>query len=340
MEHRYLGASGFQVPVLGLGTATFGATGKFAAWSTTDADDARRLVDICLDAGVTLFDSADVYSHGASETALGHAIKGRRDKVIISTKANLRSGEAPNEVGSSRYHLITAVDSALARLGTDYIDIFELHGYDAKTPLAETLSTLDDLVRAGKIRYVGASNFSGWQLQRSLSEADRSGHSRYVVHQVYYSLLNRDYEWELMPLAMSQGVGAMVWSPLGWGRLTGRLKRGEPVPKDSRLASEAARGPTVSDEHLFKVIATIDEIAEETGRTMPQIALNWLLQRPTVATILIGARDEHQLLQNLGAIGWQLTTEQVARLDAASYVRPPYPYWHQHSHAERLPLPV
>ena len=340
MENRYLGASGFQVPVLGLGTATFGAAGSFAAWSETDAESARRLVDICLDAGVTLFDSADVYSKGASETALGHAIKGRRDKVIISTKANLRSGDAPNEVGSSRYHLIDAVDAALTRLGTDYLDIFQLHGYDAKTPLAETLSTLDDLVRAGKIRYIGASNFSGWQLQRSLSETDRLGQSRYVVHQVYYSLLNRDYEWELMPLALDQGVGAMVWSPLGWGRLTGRLKRGEPIPRDSRLATEAARGPDVNETHLFNVIDAIEEIARETGKTMPQIALNWLLRRPTVATVLIGARDEHQLRQNLGAIGWELTPEHIARLDAASYVRPPYPYWHQHSHNERAPLPV
>ncbi|MGI4859367.1 MAG: aldo/keto reductase [Janthinobacterium lividum] len=340
MEYRHLGSSGFQVPVLGFGTATFGACGSFAAWSQTDDAGARRLVDICLDAGVTLFDSADVYSKGASETALGHAIKGRRDKVIISTKANLRIGDAPNQVGSSRFHLIAAVDAALTRLGTDYLDIFELHGFDAKTPLAETLSTLDDLVRAGKIRYTGASNFSGWQLQRSLSEAERLRCSRYVVHQVYYSLLHRDYEWELMPLGLDQGVGAMVWSPLAWGRLTGRLVRGEPVPPDSRLAKEAARGPEVSDAHLFQVIGAINDIAAETGKTTSQIALNWLLQRPTVATVLIGARDEHQLRQNLGAVGWKLTSQQIAFLDAASHVRPPYPYWHQHGHCERAPVPV
>lgn len=341
MEYRYLGASGFQVPVLSLGTGTFGGKGDFfAAWGTTDVAEARRLVDISLEAGVTMFDSADIYSGGASESILGEAIKGRRDKVLISTKATFRVDDTPNHVGSSRFHLTNAVDAALKRLGTDYIDLFQLHGFDARTPVAEVLSTLDDLVRAGKIRYTGVSNFSGWHLQKSLDTADRYGYPRYVANQAYYSLLHRDYEWELMPQGIDQGVGAVIWSPLGWGRLTGKLRRGQPLPEHSRLHKTAEQGPQVDDAHLYKIIDALDVVAEETGKTIPQIALNWLLQRPTVATVLIGARNEEQLRQNLGAVGWNLTPEQVAKLDAASAVTPPYPYWHQRGFAERNPSPV
>ena len=227
MEQRYLGASGFKVPVLSFGTGTFGGKGEFfEAWGATDVAEARRLIDICLDAGVSMFDSADIYSSGSSEAVLGEAIKGKRDKVIISTKATFRFNDEPNNVGSSRFHLIQAVDAALKRLQTDYIDLFQLHGFDAKTPVAEVLSTLDDLVRAGKIRYTGVSNFSGWHLMKSQDVADRYGYPRYVANQAYYSLVGRDYEWELMPLGLDQGLGAVVWSPLGWGRLTGKLKRG------------------------------------------------------------------------------------------------------------------
>ncbi|MGI4859053.1 MAG: aldo/keto reductase [Janthinobacterium lividum] len=341
MEYRYLGASGFQVPVLSLGTGTFGGKGDFfAAWGTTDVAEARRLVDISLDAGVTMFDSADIYSGGASESILGEAIKGRRDKVLISTKATFRVDKTPNNVGSSRFHLTNAVDAALKRLGTDYIDLFQLHGFDARTPVAEVLSTLDDLVRAGKIRYTGVSNFSGWHLQKSLDTADRYGYPRYVANQAYYSLLHRDYEWELMPQGLDQGVGAVIWSPLGWGRLTGKLRRGQPLPEQSRLHKTAEQGPQVDDEHLYKIVDALDEVAAQTGKTIPQIALNWLLQRPTVATVLIGARNEEQLRQNLGAVGWNLTPEQVALLDTASAVTPPYPYWHQRGFAERNPSPV
>ncbi|WP_175772247.1 aldo/keto reductase [Paraburkholderia phenazinium] len=341
MEYRHLGASGFKVPVLSFGTGTFGGKGEFfEAWGATDVAEARRLIDICLDAGVSMFDSADIYSSGSSEAVLGEAIKGKRDKVIISTKATFRFDDGPNNVGSSRFHLIQAVDAALKRLQTDYIDLFQLHGFDARTPVAEVLSTLDDLVRAGKIRYTGVSNFSGWHLMKSQDVADRYGYPRYVANQAYYSLVGRDYEWELMPLGLDQGVGAVVWSPLGWGRLTGKLKRGQPLPEKSRLHKTADMGPPVPDEYLFRVLDAIGEVAAETGKTVPQIALNWLLQRPTVATVLIGARNEEQLRQNLGAVGWNLSAEQMAKLDAASAVRPAYPYWHQEGFAERNPAPV
>jgi aryl-alcohol dehydrogenase-like predicted oxidoreductase len=342
MEYRHLGASGFKVPVLSFGCGTFGGKGPlFSAWGNTDVEEAKRLVDICLDAGLTMFDTADVYSGGTSEEILGGAIKGRRDKVLISTKATFRFSDEPNDVGSSRFHLIRTVEAALRRLGTDYIDLFQLHGFDAKTPVEETLSTLDDLVRAGKIRYLGVSNFSGWHLMKSLAVADRYGYSRYVANQTYYSLIGRDYEWELMPLGLDQGVGAVVWSPLGWGRLTGKIRRGAALPATSRLHATADSGPPVPDEHVYKVVDALDEIAKETGKTVPQIALNWLLQRPTVSTVVIGARNEEQLRQNLGAVGWNLTKEQVAKLDAASEVTLAYPYWHQRGvFQERNPKPV
>src|ERR1700754_4022003 len=298
MEYRRLGRSGLTVPALSLGTGTFGGVGKLAAWGSTDATEARRLVDICLDAGVSMFDSADVYSLGESERVLGQAIKGRRDKMLISTKATFRFGDGPNDIGSSRQHLLAAVDASLGRLGTDYIDLFQLHGFDAFTPPEEVLSTLDDLVRAGKIRYIGVSNFSGWHLMKSLATADRYGWTRYVANQTYYSLIGRDYEWELMPLGLDQGVGAVVWSPLGWGRLTGKIRRGRPLPEGSRFHTAADFGPPVDDEYLYTVVDALDAVAAETGKTVPQIALNWLLARPTVASIIIGARDEEQLKAN------------------------------------------
>jgi len=343
MEYRHLGGSGFRVPVLTLGTGTFGGKGDlFSAWGNNGVPEATRLVDICLEAGLTMFDSADIYSDGLAEEILGKAIAGRRDKVLISTKATFRLGDGPNDVGSSRFHLIRAVEGSLKRLGTDYIDLFQLHGFDALTPIEETLRTLDDLVRAGKIRYLGCSNFSGWHLMKSLAIAEKYGYSRYVAHQAYYSLLGRSYEWELMPLGLDQKVGAVVWSPLGWAKLTGKIRRGQPLPPDSRLQSKlnADIGPQVADEYLYQVVDAIDEIAKETGKTVPQIALNWLLQRPTVATLVIGARNETQLRANLGAIGWKLTPEQMAKLDAASTIPLAYPYFHQRGFAERIPPPV
>ncbi|MQT12967.1 aldo/keto reductase [Segnochrobactrum spirostomi] len=331
MEHRPLGRSGLKVPVLSFGAGTFGGSGPlFGAWGTSDATEARRLVDICLDAGISLFDTADVYSGGASEEVLGAAIKGRRDAVLISTKASLPMGDGPNEAGSSRQRLVRAIEDALRRLGTDYIDLFQLHAFDAGTPVEEVLATLDALVRAGKVRYVGVSNFSGWQIMKSLAAAERHGWPRYVANQVYYSLIGRDYEWDLMPLDADQGLGALVWSPLGWGRLTGKIRRGAPVPEGSRLHATASFGPPVDDELLYRVVDALDEVAAETGRTVPQTALNWLLGRPTVSSIIIGARNEEQLRQNLGAVGWALTAEQIARLDAASAVTAPYPHFPYH----------
>jgi len=328
MEYRRLGASGLKVPALSFGAGTFGGAGPLlSAWGQTDTQEARRLVDICLDAGVTFFDTADVYSNGASEEVLGQAIKGRRGDVLISTKTSLPMGDGPNDAGSSRSRLIKAVDDALRRLDTDYIDLFQLHAFDAGTPIEEVLATLDTLIRAGKLRYVGVSNFSGWQVMKSLALADRYGWPRYVAQQVYYSLIGRDYEWELMRLGRDQGLGALIWSPLGWGRLTGKIRRGEPIPKGSRLHETAQFGPPIEDEPLYRVVDALDELASETGKTVPQIALNWLLQRPTVSSVIIGARNEAQLRDNLGAVGWTLTPEQIAKLDAASAVTAPYPYF-------------
>jgi aryl-alcohol dehydrogenase-like predicted oxidoreductase len=342
MEYRLLGRSGFSVPALTLGTGTFGTKGPLQAWGHSDEAAATRLVDVCLEHGLTMFDSADVYSGGEAERVLGVAIKGRRDKVLISTKATFRSGEGPNDVGSSRYHLTRAVEGALKRLGTDHIDLFQLHGYDAKTPPEETLSTLDTLIRAGKIGYIGVSNFSGWHLMKALDTSDRYGLPRYVANQTYYSLVGRDYEWELMPLGLEQGVGAVVWSPLGWGRLGGKIRRGTPVPEESRRNSDAANdmGPPADDELVFNVVDALDAVAAETGKTVPQIALNWLLQRPTVSSVIIGARNEKQLVDNIGATGWNLTPEQVKKLDKASAVTLAYPYWHQKQFKERNPFPT
>ena len=343
MEYRRLGGSGFMVPALTLGTGTFGGGNEFfKPWGAVGVPEATRLVDVSLDAGLTMFDSADVYSGGLAEEILGKAIAGRRDRVLISTKATFRNGDGPNDVGSSRFHLIRAVDASLRRLGTDYIDLFQLHGFDALTPIEEVVGTLDDLVRAGKIRYIGASNFSGWHLMKSLAVSEKYGFARYVAHQAYYSLIGREYEWELMPLGLDQRVGAVVWSPLGWARLTGKIRRGQPRPEVSRLQDKKVNdaGPQISDDYLFAVVDVLDALAAETGKTVPQIALNWLLQRPTVSTLVIGARNEDQLRQNLGAVGWNLESEQIARLDAASAVSPIYPYWHQRGFAERNPFPT
>jgi aryl-alcohol dehydrogenase-like predicted oxidoreductase len=341
MEHRQLGRSGLKVPALSFGTATFGGAGEFfSRWGHSDVAEATRLVDVCLDAGVDLFDTADSYSGGASEEILGRALKGRRSRALISTKATFPTGDGPNDKGSSRYHLVRACEASLRRLGTDHIDLYFMHGFDALTPVDETLRALDDLVRAGKVGYIGASNFSGWQLMKALATSERYGLARYVVYQGYYSLVGRHYEWELMPLGLDQGVACMVWSPLGWGRLTGRLRRGQPAPSGRIASGGAEGGPPVADEYLFGVVDALDAVAAETGKTVPQVALNWLLTRPTVANVVVGARDEAQLRQNLGAVGWSLTPDQVARLDAASYETPIYPYWHQRGFDERNPKPT
>jgi len=344
MNFRQLGRSGLKVPELCLGTGTFSAGNDFfKAWGNTQVEEARRLIDICMEAGCNFFDTADVYSDGKSEVVLGKAIDHlKREDVLISTKATFRTGPGPNDVGSSRYHLTQALHASLQRLNTDYIDVYHMHAFDALTPVDEVLSTLDNFVREGKVRYIACSNFSGWHLMKSLSVSERYGWSRYAGHQVYYSLIGRDYEWELMPLAADQGVGALVWSPLGWGRLTGKIRRGQPLPEVSRLHNKVVNdaGPTPDWEYVYKVIDAIDVVAKETGKTVPQIALNWLLQRPTISTLIFGARDEKQLRANLDSVGWQLTPDQIARLDAAGKVPLAYPYWHQTQFADRNPFPV
>jgi aryl-alcohol dehydrogenase-like predicted oxidoreductase len=327
MDYRQLGSSGLRVPVLSFGTATFGGTGPlFGAWGRSDETEARRLVDVCLEAGVTLFDTADVYSNGASESVLGAAIKGRRDEVLISTKTGLPMGDGPQDWGASRARLIRAVDDSLRRLGTDHVDLLQLHAFDASTPAEEVMGTLDRLIAAGKVRYAGVSNYPGWQVMKAQAIADRHGLPRLVAHQVYYSLIGRAYEADLMPLGADQGVGAIVWSPLGWGRLTGKIGRDRPIPEGSRLHDTEQFAPPVDAEHLYRVIDALEVAAAETGKTVPQVAINWLLRRPTVASVIIGARNEAQLRDNLGAVGWELSVEQVAALDAASDVLPPYPH--------------
>jgi aryl-alcohol dehydrogenase-like predicted oxidoreductase len=336
MEYRQLGGSGLRIPVLSFGTATFGGGNEFfKAWGSTQVAEAARMIDLCLDAGVNLFDTANVYSRGMSEEILGQAIKGRRDKTLISTKATFPMGDGVNDFGSSRHHLIEQCEASLRRLGTDYIDIYHMHGFDANTPVEETMNTLNTLVQSGKVRYIACSNFSGWHLMKSLSVSERHGWAKYVGHQAYYSLLTRDFEWELMSLGVDQKVGTLVWSPLASGLLSGKYRRNQPVPKEARIAQGGSPVPAhaTPDEVLYKVLDALDQIAAETGKSVAQISLNWLLQRPTVCNIIIGARTEEQLKQNLAAVGWNLTTDQVKKLDEASAMPTAYPYWHQRDHA-------
>ena len=341
MEYRQLGKSGLKVPVLSFGTGTFGGSNEFfQRWGATDVKEASRLVDICMDAGLNFFDTADIYSQGASEEILGQAVKSRRNNLLISTKCTFPMGDGPNDYGSSRYHIIRACEASLKRLATDHIDLYFMHGFDATTPVEETLRALDDLITAGKIGYIGCSNFSGWHTMKALAMSEKYGLSRYVAYQGYYSLIGRDYEEELMPLALDQNIGLMVWSPLGWGRLTGKIRRNTPLPEGRIKSGGAEGGPQVEDHYLYKVVDAIDAVAKDTGKTVSQIALNWLLQRPSVANIVIGARNEEQLKQNLGALGWSLTKEHIAALDAASALPPTYPYWHQRSFPQLMPRPV
>ncbi len=332
MEFRQLGNSGLRVPVLSFGTGTFGGGNDFfKAWGSTDVAEATRMVNLCLDAGVNLFDTANVYSRGVSEEILGKAIKQVRDKVLISTKATFPMTDGINDYGSSRSNLIRCCEDSLKRLGVDHIDIYHMHGVDANTPVEETLNALDHLTQAGKVRYIACSNFSGWHLMKSLTVSERYGWARYVAHQAYYSLLNRDFEWELMPLGIDQKVGTLVWSPLASGMLTGKYRSNQPLPANARVAQGGSpiHSETVNNERLYKIIEVLDRVAGETGKTISQVSINWLLQRPTVANIIIGARNEEQLKQNLGSVGWNLTFEQIKKLDAASEVLPAYPYWHQ-----------
>ena len=341
MEYRIFGSSGLNVSALSFGTGTFGGNHPFfGKWGNTDVAEAKRLVDLCLEAGVNLFDTADVYSHGQSEEILGEVLKGRRERVLISTKATFRMSDEPNDVGHSRHHLLRSVGSSLKRLGTDYLDILILHGFDARTDVADTLKTLDHLVQSGKVRTIACSNYSGWHLMKSLATSDRYGWAKFTGQQVHYSLLRREFEWELMPLGLDQNVGTMVWGPLSQGRLSGKFGRGKSVPAGSRIDQGAGEGPPIADEFLYGVTDVLEAVAKETGKTVSQVSLNWLLQRPTVSTVVLGARNEAQLADNLGAVGWNLTDEQVARLDKASETTTIYPYWHQRGFAERNPTPV
>lgn len=332
MEYRQLGNSGLRVPVLSFGTATFGGGNEFfKAWGSTEVEEAKRLVKLCLDAGINLFDTSNVYSAGAAEEILGKAIAGLRDEVLISTKASFPTTDKVNDYGSSRLHLIKACEDSLRRLNTGYIDIYHMHGFDANTPVEETLKALENLVQSGKVRYIACSNFSGWHLMKSLSVSERFGWCKYIAHQAYYSLVNRDFEWELMPLGIDQNIGTIVWSPLASGLLSGKYKRDQPMPKEARVAQGGSPvpGDTIDNEKLYKIVDKLQEIAEETGKTVAQVSLNWLLQRPTVSSIIIGARNEEQLKQNMGAADWSLSTEQVKKLDEVSERFPAYPYWHQ-----------
>ena len=340
MEYRQLGASGLKVPVLSFGTATFGGGNEFfKAWGTTQVEEAKRLVNLCLDAGVNLFDTANVYSRGLSEEILGQVLEGLRDRVLISTKATFKMGDDANDYGSSRIHLVKQCEDSLKRLKTDHIDIYHMHGFDGTTPVEETLRTLDNLIQSGKVRYIACSNFSGWHLMKSLSVSEKHGWSKYIAHQAYYSLLDREFEWELMPLGIDQNVGTIVWSPLSSGRLSGKYRRNQPLPADSRVQQGGGHGPALNEERLYTIVDALDEVAEETGKSVAQVSLNWLLQRPTVSNIVIGARNEEQLTQNLEAIGWNLTIDQVKKLDDASKSEPIYPYWHQQQDLVLNPLP-
>lgn len=336
MEYRKLNGSGLYVPALTLGTGTFGGSHGFEGWGHTGVPEATRMIDLCLEAGLNMFDTADMYSRGASEEILGKALAGKRNKALIATKGTFPMGDDRNQMGSSRFHLLEACEASLRRLNTDHIDLYYIHGFDVNTPLDETLRTLEDLVTSGKVRYIGCSNYSGWQLMKALSISERRGWNRYIAHQVYYSLLNRDFEWELMPLAVDQQVGTVIWSPLAAGRLGGRYRRSTPIPEDGRVKRGGApvRDGQVSYDRLYDIVDMLDEISQETGKTVAQVSLNWLLQRPTICSLVIGASNEEQLRQNLGAVDWKLSEEQMARLDAVSRTEKPYPYWHQEQRPE------
>lgn len=341
MDYRQLGASGLFVPELSFGTATFGGGNSFfKKWGETQVEEATRLVNICLDHGVNFFDTADIYSDGLSEEILGKALEGKRHQTIISTKATFPFGEGYNNQGSSRFHLLKQVEGSLRRLKTDYIDIFHMHGFDGNTPVEETLRTLDNLIQSGKVRYIACSNFSGWHLMKSLSISEKYGWNKYIAHQVYYSLINREFEWELMPLAIDQKIGSIIWSPLSAGRLGGRYGRNKPYPPQSRMAQGGSPVPdaVVDSDVLYDILEVLEEIKEETDRTIAQIAINWLLQRPTISNVIIGARNEEQLLENLGSTGWSLTLEQMLRLNKASEVPTIYPYWHQRQNLRLNPV--
>lgn len=325
VDIRNVGGSGLRISNLGFGAMTFGGEGTaYARMGTTDGADAERMVNKCLDAGITFFDTANTYADGRSEEVLGAALGRKRQDVVLATKGYNRIGPGPNDIGASRTYIIRACEESLRRLGTDYIDLYQLHNYDGLTPQEETLRALDDLIQAGKIRYVGVSNYSGWHLMKALGISDRLGIARYTSHQVNYSLLNRDVENEIVPLAVEEKVGLIAWSPLQSGLLSGKYRRDAPEPDRARLAGRTPAGQ--EGERLFTIVDVMAGIARDRGVTPSQVALNWVMQRPAMCCVLIGARDEAQLDENLGAAGWTLSEDEIARLDAASERPWIYPY--------------
>jgi len=340
MEYRFLGASGLEVSVLSFGTMTLGGEGRFASMGNVQVEEARRFVDICLEAGVNLFDTADIYSFGKSEEVLGQALGTRRKEIVLATKAFVRIEQGTNKSGLSRRHLIEACEASLRRLGTDYIDLYQAHNFDSLTPLDETLRAFDDLVRSGKVRYIGCSNYSGWQLMKAQAISHRLGISHYISQQINYSLIARDAENELVPAGLDQKVGIMAWSPLQFGLLSGKFRRGADRPAESRLNTLDAPG-TFDQERLYNIVDALAEIAQARGVSIAQVAINWVTRKPCVDTVILGARNEGQLRDNLAAATWNLIDSEVERLDAVSAVPLPYPYWHQQKFgAERnRPLP-
>jgi aryl-alcohol dehydrogenase-like predicted oxidoreductase len=329
MEYRQLGRSGLRISSLTLGTMTFGGRGQFQAVGQTDLEGARRQIEMALDAGVNLIDTADVYSDGAAEEIVGRALNGRRDQVLLATKARFPMGDGPNDAGLSRHHLIAACEASLRRLGTDYVDLYQVHEWDGQTPLEETLAALEHLLQSGKVRYVGCSNFAGWQLMKALGTAERLGLPRFVSHQVYLSLQERSAEYEIVPAALDQGLGLLIWSPLAGGLLSGKYRRGQDPPSGSRHASEWDEPPVYDEDRLYDTIEVLVEIAADHDVSPAQVALGWLLRRPGITSVIVGARTDEQLADNLAAADLDLSDDEMARLESAS--RPPliYPYWHQ-----------
>ena len=329
MDYRQLGHSGLRVSSLTLGTMTFGGRDKFAKVGTTDVDGATRQIDMCLDAGINLIDTADVYSGGLSEEIVGRAVRGRRDRVLLATKARMPMGDGPNDAGLSRHHIIRACEASLRRLGTDYIDLYQVHEWDGATPLEETLDALDHLVDSGKVRYIGCSNYAGWHLMKALGISERRGLQRFVSQQIYYSLQARDAEYELVPVSLDQGLGILVWSPLAGGLLSGKYRRDQEGPEGSRHLTDWDEPPVRNEDQVYDIVDALVEIAEEHGASPAQVALAWTLGRPGVASLVIGARTDEQLADNLGAADLVLGDEERTRLDELSAPPLLYPYWHQ-----------
>ena len=329
VEYRQLGRSGLRVSTLTLGTMTFGGQGMFGNLGNTDVEGAKRQIGMARDAGVNLIDTANMYSTGRSEEIVGKAVEGFRDELLLSTKVRFPMGDGPNDAGLSRHHIINQAEASLRRLGTDHIDIYHVHEWDGQTPLEETLEALDTLVRSGKVRYLGVSNYSGWQLMKALGVADRHGYQRFVANQIYYSLESRDAEYELVPASLDQGLGILVWSPLAGGLLSGKYRRGQQAAEGRHLSSEWQEPPIRDEEKLYDTIEAVVEIAEGRGISPAQVALAYLLAKPGVTSLVIGARKDEQLQDNLGAAEVRLADDEIARLDEVSKPWLIYPHWHQ-----------